>query len=210
LIRAYLQEAKPYTLNYLAHAWLSFLDPEITVGNLISDFVKGKKKFDYPPGIQNGILLHRLIDSYTDNHPATREAREIFRPAYRLYSGAFIDVVYDHFLATDEQEFTEKTLLAFTQDAYAILQNHASWLPPRFAGMFPYMRSQNWLFHYRQRTGISRSMEGLVRRSAYMQESATAYQLFEEHYQRLGDYYRQFWKDMRPFALQQFEILKSA
>ncbi len=35
-------------MNYLAHAYLSFNDPEILVGNMISDFVKGKKKFDYP------------------------------------------------------------------------------------------------------------------------------------------------------------------
>ncbi|HEX6193372.1 MAG TPA: ACP phosphodiesterase [Chitinophagaceae bacterium] len=195
-------------MNYLAHAWLSFLDPEIMVGNLISDFVKGKKKFGYPAGIQKGILLHRILDTYTDNHPATREAREIFRPHYRLYCGAFIDVVYDHFLATDDNEFNDQSLLDFTSTAYSFLANHSTWLPERFAGMFPYMRSQNWLYHYRQKKGIERSMEGLVRRSAYMQESATAYQLFEEHYQRLGVYYRQFWADMRPFALQQFEILK--
>ena len=31
-------------VNYLAHAYLSFGDPEILTGNLISDFVKGKKK----------------------------------------------------------------------------------------------------------------------------------------------------------------------
>ena len=33
-------------MNYLAHAYLSFNDPEILVGNMISDFVKGKKKAD--------------------------------------------------------------------------------------------------------------------------------------------------------------------
>jgi len=197
-------------LNYLAHAWLSFLDPEITVGNLISDFVKGKKKFDYPATIQKGIMLHRIIDEFTDNHIATKEAKEIFRPHYRLYSGAFIDVVYDHFLATDDAEFSETTLLDFSETTYSFLAEHSSWLPMRFAGMFPYMRSQNWLFNYRHKRGIAQSMEGLVRRSAYMQESETAYQLFEEHYQRLGAYYRQFWADMRPFARRQFEILKLA
>jgi len=88
-------------LNYLAHAYLSFDQPEIIVGNLISDFVKGKKKFDYPPGIQKGIALHRAIDTFTDSHPATKEAKEVFRPHYRLYAGAFIDVAYDHFLAND-------------------------------------------------------------------------------------------------------------
>ena len=72
---------------------------------MISDFVKGKKKFDYPSAIQKGIILHRFIDTFTDSHEATREAKEIFRPAYRLYSGAFTDVVYDHFLAVDEYEF---------------------------------------------------------------------------------------------------------
>ena len=195
-------------MNYLAHAWLSFLDPEIMVGNLISDFVKGKKKFDYPAGIQKGILLHRLLDEYTDNHPATKEAKEIFRPHYRLYSGAFIDVVYDHFLATDDTVFNDQSLLDFSVTAYSLLATHSTWLPEGFAGMFPYMRSQNWLYNYRLKSGIARSMEGLVRRSAYMQESATAYKLFEEHYQRLGGYYRQFWTDMQPFARQQFEVLK--
>lgn len=64
---------------------------------MISDFVKGKKKFDYPQGIQRGIMLHRMIDTFTDAHETTKEAKEVFRPHYRLYSGAFVDVVYDHF-----------------------------------------------------------------------------------------------------------------
>jgi acyl carrier protein phosphodiesterase len=81
---------------------------------MISDFVKGKKKFDYPVPIQKGIALHRTIDSFTDQHEATKEAKEIFRPAYRLYSGAFVDVVYDHFLATDMAEFSEESLLHFS------------------------------------------------------------------------------------------------
>src|SRR5450432_1241794 len=106
------------TMNYLAHAYLYFNKPEILTGNMISDFVKGKKKFDYSPGIQKGIVLHREIDNFTDTHPATREAKEIFRPHYRLYAGAFIDVVYDHFLATDKNEFTAEGLLLFSENTY--------------------------------------------------------------------------------------------
>ncbi|MEI9909899.1 MAG: ACP phosphodiesterase [Bacteroidota bacterium] len=124
-------------MNYLAHAYLSFNDPEILVGNLISDFVKGKKKFDYPPVIRQGIMLHRFIDTYTDEHPATKEAKEIFRPHYRLYSGAFVDVVYDHFLARDENEFTEPSLFDFSQQVYSMLENYQPWFPEHFAMMFP-------------------------------------------------------------------------
>ncbi|HEY8657933.1 MAG TPA: hypothetical protein VIL78_02790, partial [Hanamia sp.] len=86
-------------MNYLAHAFLSFNNADILTGNMISDFVKGKAKFDYPGEIQKGIHLHRLIDSFTDSHEVTARAKKFFRPQYRLYSGAFVDIVYDHFLA---------------------------------------------------------------------------------------------------------------
>jgi acyl carrier protein phosphodiesterase len=56
-------------VNYLAHAYLSFDDPEVLTGNMISDFVKGKKKYGYPPRILAGIDLHRAIDEFTDDHP---------------------------------------------------------------------------------------------------------------------------------------------
>lgn len=194
-------------MNYLAHAYLSFNDPEVLVGNMISDFVKGKKKFDYPFRIQEGIMLHRQIDSFTDTHPATKEAKEFFRPDYRLYSGAFIDVVYDHFLATDEMEFTETSLFNFSQTVYSTLENYQSWLPGHFARMFPYMKSQNWLFNYRTRRGTEKSFDGLVRRSLYLEESETAASLFEKHYQPLQACFRHFWKDAKPFIHRQYESL---
>ena len=196
-------------MNYLAHAYLSFNDPEIIVGNMISDFVKGKTKFDYPIRIQAGIMLHRAIDTFTDSHPATREAKEFFRPHYRLYSGAFIDVVYDHFLASDTTEFTEPSLLGFSQQIYDVLEENKQWLPPGFAGMLPYMKSQNWLFNYGTLGGIQKSFEGLVRRSTYLEESETASRLLVDHYQPLQQCYRQFWKDARPFVFKQYEILSS-
>jgi acyl carrier protein phosphodiesterase len=195
-------------LNYLAHAYLSFNQPEILVGNMISDFVKGKKKFDYPPGIQNGIMLHRAIDTFTDAHEATKEAKEVFRPHYRLYSGAFVDVVYDHFLATDTTEFTEQSLIDFSQKVYAELDKQVQWFPEKFALMFPYMKEHNWLFNYRTRWGTGKSMGGVVRRSVHLSESETAYKLFEQHYQLLQDCYRHFWAFAKPFIRQQFEGLQ--
>jgi len=195
-------------MNYLAHAYLSFDDPEILVGNMISDFVKGKKKFDFPLPIQAGINLHRAIDAFTDDHPATKEAKQYFRPHYRLYSGAFIDVAFDHFLATDTREFTHPSLLDFSEKVYAVLDANKQWLPERFAGMFPYMRSQNWLYNYRTLWGTERSFGGLVRRSVYLEESDTASELFHKHYQPLQDCYRHVWKEIKPFAQKQYEMLK--
>ena len=175
---------------------------------MISDFVKGKKKFDYPEDIQKGIALHRAIDTFTDAHEATKTAKEVFRPAYRLYSGAFTDVIYDHFLATDSNEFNEDTLYRFSQEVYNSLDGQSNWLPAPFVMFFPYMKQHNWLFNYRTRPGIAKSLGGVVRRAAYLTESDTAIALFEEHYQLLKECYRHFWADLKPFALNEFTSLK--
>ena len=174
---------------------------------MISDFVKGRKKLDYPPGIQKGIDLHRAIDQFTDQHPATREAKEVFRPHYRLYAGAFIDVVYDHFLATDEIEFSEETLFKFSQEVYLSLDQNKNWMPEQFAAMFRHMKKHNWLFHYRSVWGTEKSFGGLVSRAAYLNESENASRIFKEHYQRLSACYRQFWSEVKPFAAKKFNQL---
>ena len=173
-------------MNYLAHAFLSFNNSDILAGNIISDFVKGKSKFDYPPGIQNGIHLHRLIDSFTDNHRATAVAKNFFRPHYRLYSGAFTDIVYDHFLARDKNQFEEyRALEIFSQNVYQLLERNFLLYPPRFQKMFPYMKTQNWLYNYRLKEGIQKSFEGLAYRAAYLTESAVAFEIFNQYYYEL-------------------------
>jgi len=192
-------------MNYLAHAYLSFNHEEILVGNLISDFVKGKNKFNYPEGIQQGITLHRAIDTFTDSHEATKLAKNIFSPAYRLYSGAFVDVVYDHFLATDPNEFNEETLKSFSENVYDVLDNHINYLPERLGRMFPYMKLQNWLFNYHTRWGTEASFDGLVKRARYIRESETAASLFEEHYKTLHECYKVFFPDLKSFAFKMFE-----
>jgi len=188
-------------MNYLAHAYLSFGKPGILVGNMISDFVKGRKKYDYPPDIQQGIALHREIDSFTDTHSATKEAKEIFRSAYRLYSGAIMDIVYDHFLALDENEFTDQSLKAFTINTYATLDLFTVHFPEKFSLMYPYMKSHNWLYHYRYREGIQKSLGGLVRRARYLEESETAYLLFTTHYEELKRIYNLFFPELKTMAM---------
>jgi acyl carrier protein phosphodiesterase len=193
--KAYAVHKKTF-MNYLAHAYLSFQQPEILVGNMISDYVKGKQKFNYSPGIQQGITLHRLIDSFTDEHAATKEAKEIFRPHYRLYAGAFVDVVYDYYLATDPSIFSNESLEKFAANTYQLLEPYTSVFPERFAHMFPYMKTQNWLYNYSNKWGIENSLHGVVRRAAYLTESATAFALFEKHHTSLLHCYQAFFPEM--------------
>lgn len=193
-------------MNYLAHAYLSFNRADILAGNMISDFVKGKRKFEYPPGVQNGISLHRSIDEFTDNHQATKAARKVFQPHYGLYSAVFMDVVYDHFLAIDSEEFSETSLLYFSLDIYQMLDKYQSLFPTRFTMLYPYMKEFNWLYNYRTFDGIRRSFEGISHRAAYMSESSTAFKLFQENYSELQIYYNVFFRSLKVFA---FDTLRT-
>jgi acyl carrier protein phosphodiesterase len=195
-------------LNYLAHAYLSFQNPEILVGNMISDYVKGSAILQYNNNIQSGIKLHRAIDAFTDAHPELIKAKQVFRPVYRLYSAAFIDVVLDHYLAlllTKETDF-----FAFTQQCYVQLQEHQSVFPLPFLKMFPNMVQNNWLFNYQFTTGIEKSFGGLQRRAKYIEEVDSAIKIFNDNYDSLGYSFAVFWKDMLPFAKQQYKSLTNS
>lgn len=181
-------------MNYLGHALLSFGNKELLVGNMIGDFVKGMKAVrEYPEGIQQGILLHRKIDEFTDNTAPSLRAQVWFRPGYGLYAGPIVDTLLDHYLATDAQHFSsEQKLLSFTQDVYKILEEYRDYLPPTFATLFPYMREHNWLYNYRTMAGARRSLQGLQQRAQHMKPIDEAYNTFVVRYYEIGQCYYEF------------------
>ncbi len=187
-------------MNFLGHACFSPADDAILTGNMISDFVKGKAKFDYPAKIQQGITFHREIDAFIDAHPATQSAKQIFRPDYRLYAGAMVDVAFDYFIANDPGLFpTEDSLFDFSQQVYSSLEAYKSLMPEKFARMFVYMRQQNWLYNYRFAEGMRQSFGGLVRRSKYLDDSETAFRIFTGNTSFLQARYTEFMADFGPW-----------
>ncbi|MEP6464707.1 MAG: ACP phosphodiesterase [Parafilimonas sp.] len=191
-------------MNYLAHAYLSFNHPEILAGNMISDFIKGKKRFDFSENIQKGIMFHRNIDAFTDAHEATKKAKEYFKPAVGLYAGAFADVMYDHFLALDKNEFNNESLHEFSLSVYAQLDDFTSIFPEKFKRIFPYMKKDNWLYNYSTVNGIEKSFNGLARRAAYLDNSDAVFESFKKNYDVLKNCYADFFPEVKQFAYKEF------
>lgn len=189
-------------MNYLGHAFLSFGDSGILTGNMIGDHVKGRLPLaQFPPQIKKGIELHRKIDAYSDVHPATQRAKLLFKEDYRLYAGAIVDTLYDHFLANDPKIFpNENKLLEFTRSVYEQLQENEQYFPEKFAEYYPYMVQQNWLYHYRQVKGMERSLNGLARRAAHMPPIQKAFEIFVSHYYQLNQCYYEFIDDITSFV----------
>ncbi|MBK8712796.1 MAG: DUF479 domain-containing protein [Niastella sp.] len=178
---------------------------------MISDYVKGKQKFNYPVSIQHGIMLHRAIDAFTDSHDTTRHIKKYFQPRYRLYAGAFTDIVYDYFLANDPAYFpNEEQLMKFTERCYSLLQQEQAWLGPVFGKMFPYMRSQDWMYHYRFHSGIKKSFEGLRRRALYIPETESAMEIFRTHESDMLPYCHDFFESVKKFSIHTLSQLEQS
>ena len=187
-------------MNYLAHAYLSFGDADMLAGNMLSDFIKGKKRFDYPYRIQQGISLHRAIDDFTDNHAVTAKAKQFFKPVYGLYASPFMDIVYDHFLANDENIFKEEELSSFAHTTYRVLQQFEGLFPPVFVTVFHYMQLHDWLSGYKYKEGIFRSFGGLVHRAKYMNDAQPACDILINNYDALQECYTEFFPELKAYA----------
>lgn len=199
-------------MNFLGHAYLSFNDPNLLVGNMIGDYIKGHEALEkLPPAIQKGIHLHRFIDEYTDHHPASLRAKNYFRESYRLYAGAFVDCMYDHFLANDPKCFTsDAQLKSFTEEVYSILEANKAVLPEKFVEMLPYMKAENWLYDNRTIRGVSKSFERMARRAQYIDDTTAAYQAFVGNFYILNQCFLEFIEDAEVAVQAEIERIKNS
>lgn len=183
-------------MNFLAHLYLSGDDEEIIVGNFIADHVKGKKFENYSPGIQEGILLHRSIDSYTDAHPVFITSKNRLATKYRKYAGVITDMFYDHFLSAEWSRYHPEPIDVFTRRMYAILLKKFLILPPRTKRMLPFMAKDNWLKGYGSLEGIDMALKGMDRRTPFNSGMGEAVSDLRNDYDLFRDEFRRFFPEM--------------
>lgn len=146
-------------MNYLAHLFLSGTDEQTMVGNFIGDHIKGSSWEKFPENIRKGILMHRQIDVFTDTHQKFREAKTLFRPELGLYSGIIVDFMYDHFLASNWNDYSDITLRTFAKRTHAILLENFMLLPLRVQGFLPFLIQNRRLESYATTSGIIQALK---------------------------------------------------
>lgn len=168
-------------MNYLAHLYLSGEDEKIMVGNFIGDYIKGKKFQTFPEEIQKGILMHRNIDTFTDNHPNFREAKKLLQAEFGLYSAVVIDLFYDHLLAKNWSTYSKYSLHDFTQKVHAVLLDHFYYLPKRVQRFLPTLIQNRRLESYASREGIQQSLEIMSRYTSLPANAEEAIKILREN-----------------------------
>lgn len=196
-------------MNFLAHVFLSGNDKQLQVGNFIGDYVKGSAYTSYSPRISQGILLHRAIDDFTDRHPNVIEAKQFLQPLFRLYSGIFVDMFYDHFLASQWQQFSPIPLKRFSYRFYRSMVWHFRILPPRVKGFLPHLIASNRLYVYRTLGGLQGSLDIMANYTSLPQASKEAMRILKDNYMWYSDNFNDFFPQLQAFVLAKLAEMES-
>lgn len=142
-------------MNYLAHIFLSGDNPSRKVGNFIGDFVKGKQYQNYPSEIRKGIVLHRRIDHFTDNHIVVKEAVQLLRSTFGRYSAIVLDLYFDYILANNIACYAPNSSLTRIARSFYVSATLRYWYLPKKVRKFI------WHFIITNRLEKYKTLEGL-------------------------------------------------
>jgi len=151
-------------MNYLAHSVLSFQSEEVLLGQFIADDIKGKQWQNYPKAIQHGILLHRFIDDYTDNHELVLDLKALIRPQLGKYAGVALDVLFDHVLSQRWELHISKNRSAAIQGFYDILLVNELHLSEKRRFIMRKMIEHDWMNMYHSQQGTQQILQQMSMR----------------------------------------------
>lgn len=194
-------------MNFLAHSFLTFNDGQI-VGQFLEDFIRNKDRYSFPKDIQDGITLHRSIDTFTDSHSAIHEAKKVFSPLVRLYAGAFVDVSMDYFLATDFSLNSLKGWKEHSLKVYRVLNENEQFLSENFKKMLVKMEHDDWLYNYREDWGIKFSIQNVLNKAKYLDKNIPVFQAFLDNKEILQKCYDDFFPDLLAHAKAENALLQ--
>lgn len=192
-------------MNFLAHLYLSDNDGDLMIGNFIADSVKGSSYANYPEGIKKGILLHRAIDFYSDNHPVFQKSVVRLRPKYRKYAGVIVDIFYDHFLAKNWNKYSNKPLEQYAGEVHSLMLKNIFHFPEKSLMFLKYAIRTNRLVSYATMDGISEVLNGMSRRTAFKSNMELAVIDLKKYYSEFEKEFQLFFEEARTFAKEWIE-----
>lgn len=188
-------------MNFLAHLYLSGNHEGLMVGNFMADQVKGSILNHLPDDVRAGVMLHRKIDHFTDNHPVVALSKTRMRPRFGKYAPVVADLYYDHFLASLWENYSSESLHDFSNRCYDIILQHHTFLPTRTYDMLKnYMIPNNWLVTYASLDGIGRALTGMSRRARFPSGMEFGGEELQLNYENYRSEFLLFFEELRLYV----------
>jgi acyl carrier protein phosphodiesterase len=190
-------------MNFLAHLHIANHCSSDLAGNLLGDFVKGDPSKHYSQSLADGIRLHRFVDSYTDAHAISRQAKSLFKKETQRFAPIALDVFWDHCLATNWSEYSDSSLKQFCEISHnKISQDSESHWPENFVMIHQKMAEQCWLESYESMDSIEMVLERMSLRRPRLAALKACFGDLSNNYDKLQCHFYELYPDVLERSLQ--------
>ncbi|MDQ3142024.1 MAG: ACP phosphodiesterase [Bacteroidota bacterium] len=184
-------------MNFLAHVALAFPDPNFVAGNFLADLIQKKDDQLLPNSILSGVIMHRWIDHYSNNHESLRIINKLFQPAVRKYAPVAGDIICDYFLFKNWTQYYPMSYRDFTEKIYHILLEMVPQFPTHTQAITVRMVEAKWLNQYTSLTGINEVMNRMNKKAKFKVDFTTTLPIIEENERVLDENFNRFYKDIQ-------------
>jgi acyl carrier protein phosphodiesterase len=195
-------------LNFLAHLYLSQNQTNIMIGNFIADHIRGNNYESFSKEIQQGIFLHREIDTFTDAHKVVRKSKRRLHKRYRHYDGVIIDIFYDYFLAKNWANYSAIPLDVYSDAVNKLFDEIKLELPVKSQNFIKYMIEYNILFNYQYKEGIAKVLNGMNSRTKGKSQMNLAIEDLHDLENELEEDFTLFFEDLIVHTNQKLKVIK--
>ena len=197
-------------MNFLAHLYLSQSNTNIMIGNFIADHIRGNNFSHFSKEIQQGILLHREIDTFTDAHEVVRKSKRRLHERYRHYDGVIIDIFFDHYLAKNWSTYSAIPFKNYTDAINTFFTEKTPKLPEKSQQFIHYMIEYNILFNYKYTDGIEKVLNGMNRRTKGKSQMNMAIEDLRDLDAEFDTDFKLFFVDLIAFSNQKLRAIQSS
>lgn len=187
-------------MNYLVHLSLAYPHAEYIPGNFVFDLLPRAYKMKYPSSLHTGIQLHKIIDHYSNNHPAMFQFHSGFHPYVHKYAPVASDIVSDYLMYRSWDLYMTIDFNSFTQWIYTNLNRHLGEFPELAQVQTRNMIESNWLYQYRTVDGLEkilRRMNAKLRFEGDLTKVLVPFSSNEKFYLNLFEW---FYADMKSYC----------
>ncbi|KGL63029.1 ACP phosphodiesterase [Polaribacter sp. Hel1_85] len=177
------------------------------IGNFIADHIRGNNFEGFSKEIQQGIFLHREIDTYTDAHEVVRKSKRRLHKRYRHYDGVIIDIFYDYFLAKNWSNYSAIPLDIYTNSINNLFGEISEVLPVKSQKFIKYMIEYDILFNYNNKEGIAKVLNGMNARTKGKSQMNLAIEDLTNLEKEFEEDFTLFFKDLITHTNQKFKEL---
>jgi len=194
-------------LNHLAHTFLSHHRSDILVVNTFTDLLTHSEIKLMEHQNPNGILIHKWIDAYTDQHPAVIGMVRTLREDLSKYAAIGLDIYFDYFLALKWSSFSETDYRGFCDASYHLMRETMHMLPERVHAPIHNMIENDWLASFATKEGLYITFEMLSKRVKFENNFLKAIEILDQRFFEMEAVFMEFFPELNAYVMLRMEEL---